>query len=494
MKRLSILLMLVLFALASCQKDDEPTIIPDPDPEVIDPVDPDPEEPTQPEDIIYPRKEMRAVWMATVYNVDWPKNTIPMLQQQEYINYLELFKKHNINTVIVQIRPMADAFYNSSLEPWSQYITGTQGQDPGYDVLRFMIDETHKRGMEFHAWFNPYRISGTASTFNPPSTHIAKQHPEWTMRYNNLLLFRPGVPEVQTFFLSVVEDVINKYDVDGVHLDDYFYPYPEAGFTLDDQADYVTYGGEYTSIENFRRASVNKIIEGIHNLIVANRPDVLFTVSPFSENNENYTYLFADVKLWCQNSWIDCVIPQLYASTGANFANFLAQLDWWLNNSYDVPVVIGHALYKFGDASQTPDLLYQSTRELENQLTSVRMRKNAQGNVWYNASSFTNNRLNVMSVIDKFYDTPALVPFMGRETQAAPEAVTNLSVADGKLTWQATGSNLRFAVYRVQNGVASLVTVTTEKSYEPQEDGDYAISAISKDNVESSPSKVVNYK
>ena len=156
--------------------------------------------------------------------------------------------RDSANAVIMQIRPCADAFYASELEPWSEYISGQQGKDPGYDVLGWMIEETHKRGMEFHAWMNPYRISNSAAAFatSGAANHPAKLHPEWTMKYDNLLIYRPALPEVKQHLLNVVDDLISKYDVDGIHFDDYFYPYPKGGVEIDDAADYAKYGAAYS--------------------------------------------------------------------------------------------------------------------------------------------------------------------------------------------------------------------------------------------------------
>ena len=214
-------MLLMASGLYACGGD-EPTPAPKPE---------DPEQPVTPPTpetgiITYnmPAKEIRGVWVATVGRMDWPKANVETLQKEEFLTYLDKFAKYNANAVIMQIRPCADAFYASELEPWSEYISGQQGKDPGYDVLGWMIEETHKRGMEFHAWMNPYRISNSATAFatSGAANHPAKLHPEWTMKYDNLLIYRPALPEVKQHLLNVVDDLISKYDVDGIHFDDYF--------------------------------------------------------------------------------------------------------------------------------------------------------------------------------------------------------------------------------------------------------------------------------
>ena len=197
----------------------------------------------------------------------------------ELEHYLKIFKQYNVNMVVMQIRPMADAFYDSPLEPWSQYITGTQGKDPGYDVLRFMIDETHKQGLEFHAWLNPYRISNNINTFRPAADHIYKTHPEWTMTYRNLLIFRPALPEVRKFMVDVIDDLITKYDVDGIHFDDYFYP---SGIPTDNSAeDYAQFAASGASnFGDWRRENVNKTVKAVYDMVQEVKPYAKFGIGP----------------------------------------------------------------------------------------------------------------------------------------------------------------------------------------------------------------------
>ncbi|RYZ47286.1 MAG: hypothetical protein EOO14_23695, partial [Chitinophagaceae bacterium] len=261
----------LLLALNACSKDD-----PNPAPP------PNPNPPGGSTELLYPKKEMRAVWIATVWGLDWPdgKTTVDA-QKKAYTDYLDKFKELKINTVFVQVKGMGDAFYNSPYEPWSAAITGTRGTAPGYDVLKFMIDEAHARGMEFHAWMNPYRIGTRAGvTTSYPALHSSVK-PEWVVSHEKIQIYNPALPEVRQRLADIVKDVITKYDVDGIHFDDYFYPDPtSAGQMVSDNADYQQHGAGFATVEEFRRSNVDKAIKGVYDVIVATKPQVVFSVSP----------------------------------------------------------------------------------------------------------------------------------------------------------------------------------------------------------------------
>ena len=446
-----------------------------------------------------PRKEIRGVWVATVDRMDWPRNTTDAeAQKREYIEYLDLFKQYNANAVIMQVRPMADAFYDSTLEPWSQYITGEQGKNPGYDVLRFMIDETHKRGLEFHAWMNPYRISNNVNTFRPAETHIYKKHPEWTMTYGKLLIFRPALPEVREHLVKVIDELMTKYpDIDGIHFDDYFYPYPSKGVELDDEGDFVKYGKGYNTIEDFRRGNVDKAIEAVHNLLVEKYPGVVFSISPYgvwrnkkddpngsdsSSSLTNYDDLYADIRLWCEKGWIDLVVPQLYASTENIAMNFIKMSDWWAHNTFDCSVAIGHGVYRFGNPAEGQ--IYMNPVQLEQQFFYARRHEEIDGSFLFNATVFKANKLNILSNLSTVYAEKSLIPFMGRETCEAPKPVEGLAVSGKTLSWTSQGEGMRYVVYAVADGKASIVEVTDRNSLQCEASGDYAVSALNADNLE----------
>ena len=480
MKRTILTILLIGLVLGSCSKSQGGT----PGGGETDPV-------------TLPRKEMRAVWIASVDRMDWPRSYDAEAQKKQYTDYLDQFRQYDINTVVMQIRPMADAFFPSALEPWSQFITGTQGTNPGYDVLRFMIDEAHKRGMEFHAWLNPYRISNNVNTFRPAPSHIYNTHPEWTMTYGKLLIFRPALPEVRQHLVDVIDEIITNYDVDGIHFDDYFYPYPASGVELDDQGDFLKYGAGFDDIEDFRRDNVNQVIRSIHELIVAKRPDVLFSISPYgvwrnstddpagsqTAGITNYDDLYADIRLWCEQGWIDYVVPQLYASTENINMNFIKQVKWWAENSFDVPVVIGHGLYKFGNPAEGQ--IFMNPLELENQFFYARRNPDIAGSMMFNASAFANNKIDILSTVAKIYAKRTVPPFFGRHTSPEPGAVQGLSLSGGTLSWNDPGQGLRAVVYRIDDDdQAHVVTITTGHSIPAEKGTRYGVSLLNGDNAE----------
>lgn len=500
-------MLLMASALYACGGD-EPSAVPEPEPE--QPV--GPSEPGQ-SAVVYnmPAKEIRGVWVATVGRMDWPKANVEKLQKEEFLTYLDKFARYNANAVIMQIRPCADAFYASGLEPWSEYITGRQGGDPGYDVLGWMIEETHKRGMEFHAWMNPYRISNSASAFaaSGAADHPAKLHPEWTMKYDNLLMYRPALPEVKQHLLDVVDDLITKYDVDGIHFDDYFYPYPKKGVEIDDADDYRKYGAAYDNVGDFRRAQVDEVIERIHRLLVSKKPGVVFSISPYgvwrnkasdpeagSDSNslQNYDDLYADVRKWCRNGWIDLVVPQLYASTSNINMNFTKMCSWWNDNSFEAALAIGHALYRFGVPAEGEP--YQKLDQLSDQFRIARGNKNTCGSFLFNATCFNENKINILSRLAQVYADKALIPAMGRESEARPAEAGAIGVNGKVLLWKAQ-AGMRYAVYIVKptsvdgRWDAKLAAVTADPSWEASAPGYYAVSVLNRDNVESELSQPV---
>lgn len=456
--------------------------------------------------ITTPAKEIRAVWLATVGNMDWPSQTYLSVekQKQEYIEYLELFKKYNVNVVVGQIRPTADAFFASKYEPWSQYLTGTRGQNPGYDVVKFMVEEAHKRGMEFHAWLNPYRISTNKYAFKPVAGEFYSEHKDWTMEYGNLLIFRPAIPEVRQHLVNVIDEICTNYDVDGIHFDDYFYPYPDGKNSLDDQGDFVKYGAEYSNIEDFRRGNVNKAIEDVHNLLVQKHPGVIFSISPYgvwrnkkddangsdsSTSITNYDDLYADIRLWCEKGWIDLVVPQLYASTENKAMNFKKMTSWWAKNSFNCPVAIGIAMYKFGNQAEG-NIYVNNPVELETEFWYTRQNK-VSGTFIFNSSAFKNNKINILDNLAKSYPQKALIPFMGRETANKPVKLTSIS-ADGKKIYWKEQTGMRYVIYKVVDNAGTIVDVVENtNTFTCTETGDYSVSVLNADNVESELSKIV---
>jgi uncharacterized lipoprotein YddW (UPF0748 family) len=371
-----------------------------------------------------PKYEFRAVWIATVENIDWPsKKGLPVEQQKsEFISILDMHYRNGMNAIIMQVRPVADAFYPSTLEPWSEYLNGKQGLPPTpyYDPLQFMIEETHKRGMEFHAWINPYRAVFNIGKSSVSPSHISKIKKEWTVTYGKFKWLDPGVPEVRQHTARVVKDIVSRYDVDAIHMDDYFYPYKEAGKDFPDDKSYNRYGNGLSRAD-WRRSNVDSIIKLLDETIKSTNPRVKFGISPFgiwrnkrqdpegSETNggSNYDDLYADIRLWLQKGWIDYVTPQLYWQIGHKLADYSVLLDWWNNNAYGRQLYIGHGIYRYNEAP------WKNPNELPRQLQMLRSKENISGSVYFSSKSFAVNPNGWSdSLRENYYRVPAIIPPM----------------------------------------------------------------------------------
>jgi len=377
-----------------------------------------------------PAQEFRGVWIATVDNIDWPPKGMvnPDSQRTEFIRQLDLHKKNGMNAVIVQVRPAADAFYPSAYEPWSQWLTGVQGKPPTpyYDPLAFMINETHKRGMAFHAWCNPYRADFKIGSSSIAPNHPTKIHPEWFLTYGDKKYFDPSNKEAQKFVVKVISDIVKRYDVDAIHMDDYFYPYRIAGQEFPDAQAYIQ-SGTKLSKEDWRRSNVDSIIKMLSVAIKKEKPWVQFGISPFSvwRNKEkdprgsdskagqtNYDDLFADILLWLQQKWIDYVAPQLYLEIGHDKIDYKKMLDWWSKNSYGRHLYIGHGIYRaVGNAPA--NAAWRKPDELPNQIKLLRQYPNVQGSIYFSSKSFDSNPNGWNdSLRNNYYKTPARIPDM----------------------------------------------------------------------------------
>lgn len=351
------------------------------------------------------KPEFRGVWVATVDNIDWPSkgNYNSDSQKVEFIKLLDMHQRNGMNAMIVQIRPVTDAFYPSQYEPWSEFLTGRQGQPPMpyYDPLEFMIAETHKRGMEFHAWMNPYRAVFNINTSSIAANHITRIHPEWFLTYGDKRYFDPGSKEVQQYVTNVVKDVVNRYAVDAIHFDDYFYPYRIAGKEFPDNANFLRYGNGMIK-DDWRRSNVDSIILMLSTAIKKENPKCQFGISPFgvwrnedkdpvngSKTNgaqTNYDDLYADILLWLRNGWIDYVAPQLYWEFGHRIAPYEILLDWWSKHTYGRNCYIGLGIYRANSNSAWKDIT-----QLPRQIESLRSTPNIQGMIFFSSRSFNNN-------------------------------------------------------------------------------------------------------
>jgi uncharacterized lipoprotein YddW (UPF0748 family) len=421
-----------------------------------------------------PKREFRAAWVATVNNIDWPSK--PGLsadeQKAELIAYLDLFKKLNFNAVVLHIRPCADAFYGSPYEPWSEFLTGKQGVDPGYDPLQFAIDECHKRCMELHAWLNPYRGTHDNDYSKLASNHIYRQHPEWFVPYREKTYFDPGIPEARNFVCKVVKDIVTRYDVDAIHFDDYFYPYND----FNDSLSFAKYNRGYDKArrDDWRRENVDMLIKMLHDTIKAVKPYVKFGISPYavwrnkkddprgsdtrSLGYTNYDYLYADVRLWLEKGWIDYVLPQLYFAIGYDRLDFQVAADWWADNSFGHGLYAGIGTYRLDKTSR--ESAWRSPAEIVRQARYVRQTSQYGGFCYFNAKNFKDDVLGVNEVIEKQVNPyPALVPPVPGLPATAPGVPVKLAYdqATGKLTWQpgdkkTTSRSVWYVVYRFEQG------------------------------------------
>ena len=352
--------------------------------------------------------EFRGVWIASVYNIDWPKTLDnPEAQKQEFIEILDKLQSLNINAIFVQIRPTSDALYKSYINPWSKYLTGEQGKYPGYDPLQFMIEETHKRNMEFHAWLNPYRITTQGIDLNElVQNNPARIKPEWVLEFNNALFYDPENPEVIEYVDVTVYEIIKKYDVDGIHFDDYFYPY---NYPLPEGEDR---DGE---IANNRREAVNNLIRTIYKVIKSTKPSVQFGVSPYgvwknkssdligSESNslESYYDLYMDTLTWIDEHIVDYIAPQIYWTTYNNDSNYEVMVSWWNDVVKDsgVRLYIGQNINDLDIAS-----------EIYKQIEINREYENVSGNILFSASDIMNDNDNVVIQLKEAYNCKAILP------------------------------------------------------------------------------------
>jgi uncharacterized lipoprotein YddW (UPF0748 family) len=419
-----------------------------------------------------PKREFRAAWIATVGNIDWPsKQGLPAIEQQEqFVRRLDQLKAMGCNAVIVQIRPASDAFYPSSIEPWSHYLTGRQGQPPFpyYDPLSFMIEETHKRNMEFHAWFNPFRALVDSKKNPNPATHITHTHPEWIISYGGKSYIDPGVPEARAYVISVITDVVKRYDIDAVHLDDYFYPYRIAGQEFGDYRAYTRYA-QGQNKDDWRRNNVNLFISALNINIKHIKPYVKLGVSPFgvwrnlSKDPEgsathggqtDYDDLYADVLLWMRQGWVDYLLPQLYWEHNNHAAPFDVLMPWWNAHSYGRQIYYGLGVYRM--LGQTHGA-WAGSNELLWQLRDIRKYSNAPGYSFYSASCFDRLSNAVKDSVSSYNYYPAIPPAMKWLDSIPPAAPVLKAIpsAEGSLLqWQVGNPGkepLRFIVYRFIN-------------------------------------------
>ncbi len=372
-------------------------------------------------------REFRAAWIASVNNIDWPSR--PGLsteaQQAELLGILDRAVQLNLNALILQVRPAADALYSSAIEPWSPYLTGTMGKapDPFYDPLAFAVDEAHKRGLELHAWFNPFRAKHSAFRRELSPSHISQTRPDIVLRYGESLWMDPGEPDVHRRSLEVILDVVRRYDIDGVHIDDYFYPYQErdaanALIPFPDDASYRRYGAG-TDRADWRRLNVDRFVADMFAGVRSVKPHVKVGISPFGiwrpgypagvTGFDAYASIYADARKWLNNGWLDYLSPQLYWRSDAPGQNYSALLRWWVDeNTHRRHIWPGNF------TSRTDTVVGpQSWRagELLRQIMLTRANAGAGGNVHFSMRTLMRNRDSLSDLLASgLYAEPALVP------------------------------------------------------------------------------------
>ncbi|GHF52302.1 glycoside hydrolase family 10 protein [Streptomyces morookaense] len=360
------------------------------------------------------KREFRGMWTATVANIDWPSRPGlgPDLQRAELLALFDTAVARRLNAVILQLRPTADAFWPSRYEPWSEYLTGHQGRSPGWDPLAFAVREAHKRRLELHGWFNPYRVANHTDPGRLVPTHPARVHPDWVLPYGGKLYYNPGLPEVRRFVQDAMLDAVWRYDLDGVHFDDYFYPYPVSGRDFDDTAAYERYGAGFPDRAAWRRDNIDRLVRETGERIKRRKRHVQFGISPFAvwrnrttdprgsdtrAGVQTYDDLHADTRSWVRKGWIDYIVPQVYWEIGNRAADYAKLVPWWAETvrGTGVRLYVGEALYRAGDPAQPAP--WQDPAELSRHLTLDAAHPEVQGNVYFSAKQVVSDPIGAMA-------------------------------------------------------------------------------------------------
>ena len=446
------------------------------------------------------RREMRGVWLSSVSNLDFPSRT--GLSEGGARAELEAIvgrvASAGLNAIFFQVRPESDALYASNLEPWSRFLSGTQGNDPGYDPLAILLELAHARGIEVHAWLNPYRGMSSASA-TTAAEHVTRTLAEHAIRYGSAIVMDPGAPDVRAHVVAVIADLTEHYDVDGVHFDDYFYPYPDAeGRPFPDEATYDGHvsGGGMLSLGDWRRENVNALVREVHEALLADHPSMRFGISPFGiyrpgmpagiRGLDAYATIYCDAPRWMREDWVDYVAPQLYWPTTPAAQAFEPLADWWGEQAdANEHVFAGHALYRLGSSATW------TLPELEQQIEIVRGLEPAgrvTGSLFFRYENLADDVLGVTTAFEgRVYDAPALAPAIPRLTVPAPAPPT-VAGRDGtiRIAHEAPETVRFFAVYRQQASEFVLDRVVGSGVAEiPATPGIWAIASVGRGGPES---------
>ena len=468
------------------------------------------------------KREMRGAWIQCVNGQFQGMSTAKMQQTLTY--QLDELQKDGVNLIIFQVRPECDALYESRLEPWSRFLTGVQGKAPSpyWDPLQWMINECHKRGMELHAWINPYRAR-TKTTKTLASNHIARRAPQNCFEYDEQLILNPAIPANRNYICEVVKDIVSRYDVDGIHMDDYFYPYPVNGLTIPDAALFRQNSNGIRDIKDWRRYNVNLFVEQFYKTVHAVKPWVKVGISPFgiyrnkksaaigsnTNGTQNYDDLYADILLWVNNGWLDYCVPQIYWEIGHKAADYETLIRWWNQYANARPLVIGEDVertVKFADATRPNQHQQAAKMALHRQLPYVK------GTVlWYAKAAVDNVGNYGMTLRNYYWRKPALQPdmsFIDKKTTGKVSRLKPVWTSDGYIlfwtapkgkTWRDTAT--RYVVYRFAKGekvntddASKIVAITSNTFYRlPYDDGKqkftYVVTALNRLQNESKAKK-----
>ena len=472
-----------------------------------------------------PKHEFRGAWMHIIGQKQYARMT-PEQTRQYLSEQLDKLQQANCNAVIWQIRPQADAAYQSNLEPWSRWLTGEAGKapDPVWDPLQFMVEQTHRRGMELHAWINPYRVTSSEED-QPAAGHICYEHPEWFLKYaDGKLYFDPGLPESRDFIDEVVRDILVRYDIDALHMDDYFYPYPVKDVEFPDTASYNAYGIGWNR-DDWRRHNVDLLIEQLHNTIREVKPWVRFGISPFgiwrnkasdpdgSETNglQCYDALYADCIKWTAEGWVDYMVPQLYWELEHKLASDLVLMHWWNDHANGRHMYYGQAVNNIMTHQDIADEGGDPTNptQLDHKMRLQRAMDDVHGVTWWPGYSITGNFKGVLDSLScKQTGHPALIPAYTWLDSEKPHGVHGLNIkkVSGKkcLVWKAHSTDdpmqqaVRYVIYRYPKGKKGsladpvhILAITGETTYVLPDGGkgnwQYAVTALDRCWNESDP-------
>ncbi|WP_344444284.1 glycoside hydrolase family 10 protein, partial [Kitasatospora nipponensis] len=381
-------------------------------------------------------RRMRGLWVASLDNIDWPRRrglTAEHLRA-DFVALLDEAALIGFNAVFVQVRPTADALWPSPFEPWSEWLTGTQGRDPGWDPLEFTVRAAHDRGLAFHAWFNPFRVAIHPDPARLIPGHPARRNPQWTAVYRGEIYYDPGNPEVRAFVQQAIMDAVRRYDVDGVHIDDYFYPYPDQD-DFPDGATFAAHGRGFTDRAAWRRDNVDLMVRQLRDLVRAARPEAMYGISPFGvwRNRatdpagsataalQSYDAQYSDSRGWVRNGWVDYIAPQLYWPIGFTIADYAVLAPWWAEQTTgtDTQLWIGQSASRPG-APDRPGA-WQDVAELSRHLALNATLPAIGGDLFFSARSVQLDRIGaVRRLAADHWSRPALPPLLPRLAHAAP--------------------------------------------------------------------------